>query len=270
MTMNPDIAHGWLRRFHPAPDAPHRLVCFPHAGGSAKYFLPLSRSLSPATEVLAIQYPGRQDRRGEPSVDDLTELAGLIVDVLLPLADRPLTFFGHSMGATVAFEVARRLRSQHPGLAGLFVSARCAPSRHRDERSHQLDDDGLLAVVRHLLGPSAQLPGFERFTRMALPSIRSDYKAAETYRYTPGPDLTCPIVALLGDRDPMVTVEEAREWRRHTSGAFDLRVFPGGHFYLDGQWAAVLDMLTRHLVTRSTRSLDDRCPTRGDHGDHPG
>jgi surfactin synthase thioesterase subunit len=186
------------------------------------------------------------------------------------LTDRPLTFFGHSMGATIAFEVARRLASQHAVLTGLFVSARCAPSRHRDERSHQLDDDGLLAAVRHLTGTSAELPGFERFARMALPSIRSDYKAAETYRYTPGPDVTCPIFAFIGDSDPMVTVEEARSWRSHTSSAFELRVFPGGHFYLDRQWAAVLDILTKHLVTRSTRSLDDRSTTRGDHDDHPG
>jgi pyochelin biosynthesis protein PchC len=270
MTTNPDIAPGWIRRFHPVSGAQHRLICFPHAGGSAKYFLPVSRSLSPAAEVLAIQYPGRQDRRGEPSIENLHDLASLIVDVLLPLADRPLTFFGHSMGATIAFEVARRVERQNIVLTGLFVSARCAPSRRGDERSHQLDDDGLLAVVRQLAGTSAELPGFERFARMALPSIRSDYKAAETYRYAPGPDVTCPIFALIGDSDPMVTVAEARWWRRHTSGAFELRVFPGGHFYLDRQWAAVLDRLAKHLVTRSTRSLDDRFPTRGDHDDHPG
>ncbi|MGH3698715.1 MAG: thioesterase II family protein [Pseudonocardiaceae bacterium] len=252
---------NWIRRFHPAPDAPRRLVCFPHAGGSAKYFLPVSRSLSPATEVLALQYPGRHDRHGEPGIDDLVELAVLIVDVLRPWADRPLTFFGHSMGATLAFEVARRLASQHTELTGLFVSARCAPSRHRDERSHQLDDEGLLAAVRQLTGASAELPGFERFARRALPVIRSDYTAAETYRYTPGPDVTCPIFALLGDRDPMVTVAEAQWWRVHTSGAFELRLFPGGHFYLDGQWAAVLDLLERHLMTCSTRSWGDRSPT---------
>lgn len=263
MTTNPDIAQDWIRRFRPAPDAPHRLVCFPHAGGSARYFVPVSRSLSPATEVLAIQYPGRQDRRGEPNIDDLEDLASLLVDVLLPVADRPLTFFGHSMGATLAFEVARRFEGKSTVLSGLFVSARSAPSQHRNDRSHQLDDDGLLAEVRRLAGTSAQLPGFERFARMALSSIRSDYKAAETYRYTPGSDVTCPIFALVGDNDPIVTVEEARWWRNHTTGAFELRVFPGGHFYLDHHWTDVLDMLSRHLadaVMTSTPLFDPRRP----------
>lgn len=250
MTTNLDIARDWIRQFHLAPDAPHRLVCFPHAGGSARYFLPVSRSLSPSIEVLAIQYPGRQDRRNEPGIDDLEKLAGLIGDVLAPLADRPLTFFGHSMGATLAFEVARRFEAKNTVLSGLFVSARRAPSRHRDERSYQLNDEGLLAEVRRLAGASAELPGFEQFVRMALPSIRSDYKAAETYRYTPGSDLTCPIFALVGDNDPMASVEEARWWRNHTSAAFELRVFPGGHFYLDHQWADILDMLAKHLAIR--------------------
>lgn len=248
MTTNPDTAQGWIRRFHPAPDAPQLLVCFPHAGGSARYFAPVSRSLSPAAEVLAIQYPGRQDRRGEPNIDNLDDLARLIADVLLPLADRPLTFFGHSMGATIAFEVARRLGDKHALLSGLFVSARRAPSRHRDEHSHRFGDEELLGAVRRLAGIRAELPGFERFVRRALPSIRSDYKAAETYRYTPGPDLTCAIFALIGDNDPMVTVEEARWWRRHTSGPFTLRVFPGGHFYLEHQWVDVLDMIEKHLA----------------------
>lgn len=113
MTTNPGTAQDWIRRFHPDPDAPHRLVCFPHAGGSAKYFVPVARSLSPLCDVLAIQYPGRQDRRGESNIDNLEHLAAIIVDVLLPLADRPLTFFGHSMGATIAFEAARRLEAHN-------------------------------------------------------------------------------------------------------------------------------------------------------------
>lgn len=256
MSTNPDAAAGWIRRFHPAPEAAHRLVCFPHAGGSASYFVAVSRSLSPATEVLAIQYPGRRERRGEPAIDDLDVLAGRIVDVLAPWADRPLTFFGHSMGATLAFEVARRREVTNTVLAGLFVSARRAPSRHRDERSHQLDDDGLLAEVRWLAGTAATLPGFDRFVRLALPWIRTDYKAAETYRYRPGPDVTCPIFALVGDNDPMATVEDARSWRAHTSGAFELRVLPGGHFYLDDQWPAVLDLLATHLAHRYPEPLE--------------
>ncbi|MDQ0954324.1 surfactin synthase thioesterase subunit [Streptomyces phaeochromogenes] len=100
----------WIRRYHPAPDASTRLVCFPHAGGSATFYHPVSRALSPEIDVVAVQYPGRQERRTEPLVDSVEKLADLIVPELEPWLDRPLTFFGHSMGASLAYEVALRLR----------------------------------------------------------------------------------------------------------------------------------------------------------------
>src|SRR5262249_29653456 len=99
----------WVRRFHPAPSAGSRLVCLPHAGGSASYFLPISRGLSPQVEVLAVQYPGRQDRRAEPCIEDVGGLADQITASLQPWIDRPVALFGHSMGAILGFEVALRL-----------------------------------------------------------------------------------------------------------------------------------------------------------------
>lgn len=244
--MTGDLA-AWLRRFDDTPAASRRLVCFPHAGGTAKYFRPYWRALKDTADVVAVQYPGRQERSHEAPIGDLDELARSAVDAVLELSDRPLSLFGHSMGAALAFEVARRLEAKGVVLSGLFVSGRRAPSRHRDERTHQLADPWLLHAVRKLAGPSAQLPGFEVFARGALPLIRVDYRAAETYRYVPGPALACPVVALTGDADPLVTVDEAAAWGDHTRGEFDLRVFPGGHFYLDEHRPALLELLAAHL-----------------------
>jgi surfactin synthase thioesterase subunit len=241
-------ATPWVRGFHGTPGAAHRLVCFPYAGGTAKYFLPYARSLSTRSEVLAVQYPGRQERRHEPPINDLDELTRRVADALLPLTDRPVTFFGHSMGAALAFEVARALENKGVVLSGLFVSGRRAPSRHRVERTHLLDDQLLLGSVRALAGANARLPGFDAFVRNALPLIRADYRAAETYRYVPGPALACPVVALTGDADPLTSVDEVESWRAHTTGRFDLRVFTGGHFFLDEHRAGVVDMLSEHLT----------------------
>lgn len=241
-------ASAWVRGFRAAPHAPHRLVCFPYAGGTAKYFLPYARSLSARSEVLAVQYPGRQERRHEPAVDDLDELTRLVADAVLPLIDRPVTFFGHSMGAALAFEVARRLEGKGVVLSGLVVSGRRAPMRHRVERTHLLGDERLLDSVRALAGASARLPGFDAFARNALPLIRADYRAAETYRYVPGPPLTCPVIALTGDADPLASVEEVASWRAHTTGPFELRVFTGGHFFLDEHRSGVVDLLAQHLT----------------------
>ncbi|GAA4526035.1 thioesterase II family protein [Amycolatopsis samaneae] len=241
----------WLRRFHPAPGAATRLVCFPHAGGSASYFHPVSTALSPRAEVLAVQYPGRQDRRAEPLIDDLAVLADRLAELVARQLDRPTVFFGHSMGASLAFEVARRLEARQRVLAGLFVSGRRAPSAHRDERVHLRDDKGLIEEIKSLSGTDAYLLDDDEVVQMMLPAVRNDYRAAETYRYRPGPDVSCPVTALLGDTDTKVTETEAAAWREHTSGPFELRVFPGGHFYLNTHHAAVNRLLAEHLATVS-------------------
>jgi len=242
--------NSWVRRFHPSPDAPARLICFPHAGGAATYFFPVSKAMAPGVDVLAIQYPGRQDRRGEPCVDDVRELADLVVPQLRPWLDRPAALFGHSLGATLAFEVALRLEGEGVALLELFASGRRAPSRFRDERVHRRDDAGFIAEVRRLAGTDSQLLDDDEMLEMILPSLRGDYRAAETYRYRPGPALSCPITAMVGDHDTHVTLDEAGAWAEHTSGQFDLKVFPGGHFYLNTQAGAVLDSTSEHIESR--------------------
>lgn len=247
MAAAPAGSGTWIRRYHPAPDARTRLICFPHAGGSATFFFPVSRALSPGVDVLAVQYPGRQDRRAEPCVDDVRELADLVVDELHAWLDRPVTLFGHSLGATLAFEVALRLREDGVTPLGLFASGRRAPSRYRDERVHLADDDGLVADLKRLSGTDSQILDDDEVLRMVLPATRSDYRAAETYRYVPGPRLDCPVVALVGDDDSQVTIDEARAWGEHTTATFELKVFTGGHFYLTTHAAAVMSAIREHV-----------------------
>lgn len=237
---DPDL---WVRRYHPAPDAPTRLLCLPHAGGSASYFFPASRALSPKIEVLAVQYPGRQDRRAEPAVETIDELADKVVDAIKGWTDRPLALFGHSMGATLGFEVALRLQDMGITPTCLFASGRRAPGTHRDERVHQRDDDGLIAEIRTLSGTDSRITEDDEVLRMVLPPIRSDYKAIETYECRPDARLDCPIQAFVGDSDPKATLDEVRAWKAHTSAQFSLHVYPGGHFYLDKHASSVLDKI---------------------------
>ncbi|GHE14160.1 oleoyl-ACP hydrolase [Streptomyces alanosinicus] len=222
-------------------------MCFPHAGGSASFYFPVARALQPGIDVLAIQYPGRQDRRHEPCIDSIHGLADALVEELRDWFDRPVSFFGHSMGASLAYEVARRFEERGQVLHELFVSGRRAPSTVRDERVHLLDDDGLIEDITRLSGTDTQVLGDPEILRMILPSIRADYRAAETYRHTPGPLLSCPLTALTGDDDAQVTLDEARAWADHSTGAFDLKVLPGGHFYLNSQAPAVLSTLKARL-----------------------
>lgn len=240
----------WVRRYHPAPVAPKQLVCFPHAGGSASFYFPVARALSPAVDVLAVQYPGRQDRRREPCIEEIPAMADAVTEALRPAIDRPVALFGHSMGAVIAFEVATRLeQARTTPLVALFVSGRRAPSRFREETVHLHGDDVLLADVAALSGTNTQVMEDEELVRMVLPAIRSDYRAAETYRWAGGGPLVAPIHAHVGDTDTRAEVPDVRAWAEHTSGEFTLTTYPGGHFYLndysDQLVAAIAATLTK-------------------------
>jgi surfactin synthase thioesterase subunit len=224
----------WFRRFHDGPGSGPRLLCFPHAGGSAPFYFEFAKALSSHVEVLAMQYPARQDRRKEQHFGTIPELADQVVDVIGSVADRPFALFGHSMGGTVAFEVARRLEqgAGDPPVA-LFVSSRLPPSVNHDYQVYKRADNGLIEEIKLLSGTDSRLLLDDEILRMVLPTVRADYRAIETYRYEPGPLLAASLTALIGNADPRGTPSEMSEWAKYTTGSFDLHVFDGGHFYLN-------------------------------------
>ncbi|WP_055568811.1 MULTISPECIES: thioesterase II family protein [Streptomyces] len=255
------MSDPWIRRFRPRPEAAVRLVCFPHAGGSASYYHPLAQSptLLPDTEVLAVQYPGRQDRRRERLLDGIPEMADLITEALAPYDDRPLAFFGHSMGAVLAFEVAQRL-SERPGgqPCGLFVSGRRAPSLYRRGTVHLLSDAELVGELRRAGGTDPRFLDDEELLADIIPVVRNDYRAVELYQWTPAPPLNCPITALVGDRDPQASIDDVEAWRKHTDGPFGLEVFSGGHFYLNTHQRGVADVISEALAAGARRHATAR------------
>lgn len=250
MALTPTVVDSWLRRFHPAPGAAVRLFCLPHAGGSASYWFPLSAALSPRLDVVSVQYPGRQDRRTEPCVDDLHVLADRVAEVLAAdgADDRPYALFGHSLGAALGFEVALRLQEAGRPPLALFASGRRAPSTHRDEDVHRRGDAALLTELRGLNGTDPQALRDPDLLRMILPAVRADYRAIETYRPRSQTRLTCPIEALTGDDDPKASVPEVAAWREHTTGGFGLHTYSGGHFYLVEHARAVIDLIGDRLA----------------------
>jgi surfactin synthase thioesterase subunit len=240
--------NAWIRRYQLPDASARRLVCFPHAGGSASYYHPLSQRFSPGTDVIALQYPGRQDRRREQCIRSIDVLADKIAEQLVQLDDSPTMFFGHSMGATLAFEVAWRLeQAGRNAPAHLIASGRTAPGIACTKRVHQYSDAKLIAEIRHLSGADPTVLDDEEILRMSLPSIRGDYEAIETYSYTPGRIINCPITAFTGDSDPRTTIEEADAWRYYTKDSFRISIFPGGHFYLRFNISAVMAEIAKDL-----------------------
>ncbi|MFC9324662.1 thioesterase II family protein [Kitasatospora sp. NPDC057015] len=237
----------WVRRFHPSDASDVRVVCFPHAGGSASYYYPMSEALSPGIETLALQYPGRQDRRSETPMNNLAEIADAAFEALRAWNDRPLVLFGHSFGSILAFEVARRLQDEAgTPPAWVFASGYPAPSRLRGGTIHLRDDAGIIEELRVLGGTAPVWLEDEDFMASVLPALRGDYTAIETYptAQAEGVRLDSPLTMLVGDVDPHASLDEAEAWSAHTTGEFDLRVFPGGHFYLDQHGPELTDLVS--------------------------
>jgi pyochelin biosynthesis protein PchC len=225
--MTLDIRQNWMRCYLPRPCARVQLVCFPPAGAAASFYRAWATRLPATVELLAMQYPGREDRSHEPGIDDLHLLADLAADALAFSAQRPLVLFGHDLGAALAFEVAIRLEQrQGSPLVRLVVSGR-APYQD-DNAPRQADDESQVRRMHRLDGISSD------GARPAnlLPILLNDCRMSETYRLAPGSKLHSPIAAFAGNDDAEVSMDQLREWSKLTHGAFYARSFLGNHFYL--------------------------------------
>jgi len=242
-------ADGWLT--WPASDARTRLrlFCFPYAGGSGTLFRPWRNLLPADVDVCAIQFPGRSARMREPHVRDMGTLASAIAEAILPLCDGPFAFFGHSLGALTAFEVARHMRrTAHREPLVLVAAGRRAPqipSPHPPV--YALPHDEFVAELRRLDGMPEEVLRDEDLMRLVLPALRADFELCDTYQFPPGAGLTAPIVVYGGSDDTDDTPDRLEPWRLVTSGAFTLRMFPGNHFFIHTVESLLLQTLSADL-----------------------
>ena len=226
----------WFRCVQSRPAASLRLICFPHAGGSASFYRSWSERISPKIEVTAVQYPGRADRLDEAVVEDAATQIRLVMAALPPLCDRPIALFGHSMGAFIAYEVARNLEAAGTAPVHLFVSgcraAHLPPKNANGRRVSELDDDGLIKELMWMGGTDVELFADPELRAMVLTYVRGDFRLTESYRYAPDPALSVPITSINGVGDQAVPVEWGARWAELTSGGFVQRTLPGDHFFL--------------------------------------
>ena len=236
----------------PRPDAAVRLFCFPHAGGAAASYVGWARALeSQSIELAAAQLPGRDGPADEPPCMNLDLLVDMFADAIAPMIDRPYAFFGHSLGALVAFELARGLRDRHAvAPIHLFVSGAFAPQLPADSAALRFieGDTAFLEAVATKYGGVPRIVLEQADLRASVvPALRADLALTETYTYRSAPPLSCPISAYAGAADPVVTPERLAQWREQTCAEFSWRLFDGQHFYLNRARDTLLADVTSRL-----------------------
>jgi medium-chain acyl-[acyl-carrier-protein] hydrolase len=225
------------------------LFCFAHAGSGASFCRTWGDALPLAIDVHGVQLPGHENRLDEPLFTRLEPLVESLQDALAPYLVPPFAFFGHSMGALIAFELTRALQKRGgPAPAMLAVSGRCAPQlgpaailpRHDASRAE------LLATLAHLSDDRMECAQHPELLDPWEPVVRADLELCETYEWKPGATLICPIAAFGGRADPHVTWEGLDAWHVHSTSWFSLDLFAGDHFFFHADRGGFL----RQIVTR--------------------
>jgi medium-chain acyl-[acyl-carrier-protein] hydrolase len=227
-------SNPWVLYPKPKPNADLRLFCFPYAGGGAQIYREWPEGLPSNVEVCPIQLPGRGNRMREVPYTKLLDLVESLSPAIVPSLDRPFAFFGHSMGAEIAYELSRLLSKQH-GLepAHLFVSGSIAPHIPDDRPpNYHLPGPEFTAEVRRLNGTPAEVLEHPELMQILIPLLRADFELVQTHKYVEGPPLSCPLTAFGGLRDQYVSPEAIEGWRQHTTGSFSARMLPGDHFFV--------------------------------------
>jgi len=250
--MKPD---KWLLVPLRKPQASLRLFCFPFAGGNGSIFMPWAARLPADVELNAVQLPGRGSRISEMPIDNIPQMARACADALAPLLDRPFVFFGHSMGAMLAYELTRELRRRGLPLPQQLMVSACRAPHYELGRTplHALPKSQFLDAIANLKGtPEAAIANPELMDLME-PVLRADFTAAENWNYKAEAPLPVSIAVFGGDQDHWVSRPALSAWREHTSSGFWQQSFFGDHFYILQQTTALVQQVTQLLCIAPKR-----------------
>jgi surfactin synthase thioesterase subunit len=239
-----------------APDAlagaDIRLFCFHHAGGAASAYNAWQEELGPRVSVLPVQLPGRERRAAEPRFTDIDALVADLDRGLDPLLDAPYAFYGHSMGAIVAYNLALLRAARGRSLpVRLMVGAYPPPHLLAPiTDALNLSDEQLTRWLLDIGGMSELMLGYPDWVRSALALLRDDLRVCQSHQPPGDRPLPCPIDVFAGDRDPLLALDTVAGWSPHTTAECQVHVIPGGHFFLHESSALLLRTVAFLLTSR--------------------
>ncbi|MCL5995998.1 MAG: thioesterase domain-containing protein [Chloroflexi bacterium] len=245
---------AWVTHPRPKPGTRLRLFGFPYAGCGASVYRNWPLALPAYVDLFSIQFPGRESRLKEKPHECIPSLVNAMAQDILPYFDVPFVFFGHSMGALIAFELARYLRRVH-GVSPvhLFVSGHRAPHLPNPfPRMHHLPDDLFLQEMQNrYAGIPAVILQDAELLRLFMPTLRADIKMIETYIHVDDRPLDCPISAFGGLEDAVVSEYELAAWQLQTHAPFSLRMLPGDHFFVQTSQPLLMKAIAHDLANNS-------------------
>ena len=230
-----------------------RLFFFPHAGGGASYYNTWSKYFkNTGISIYSIQMPGREMRLYDEKITSFNFLIDQLTLLMQPHIDKPFAFFGHSMGALIAFELTRALNDKlHVQPEHLFLSGRYSPEIHKKEHIlHNLSDAELLEHLEYLGGTNKSILQNPKMCNLILPVLHSDLQICDSYKYNKSFPIFCNTTVLGSTDDVTTKVEELFEWEKHFSNncSFTVELFDGCHFYHEKNKEEIIRMIIDKLV----------------------
>lgn len=239
-------------------DCSVRLYVLHHAGGSHLLFRPWLSLLPDWVEVIALEVPGRGYSFGDQLCSGLEELISLFLREVR--TDKPFAFFGHSMGALIAYEMTLQLIQMKAAPIWLGISAFLPPHLHnRESKSRsQMNDKELIQYLAKLGRMSTDEYGeLEQDTLTAiLEIVRSDFRLVDNWIMSEDSvSESTTFHCFSGKKDRLVTPTFAQGWDKYSPSKMAHTILDDGHFYVDSFSQEIVECMLNGLSNKSVTYL---------------
>ena len=220
-----------------------QLFCFPYAGGNVDFYKKWKNVSTHGFDIELIEYPGRGRKIREPFAKDFSRMVDILCEEVEEKINGEFSFFGHSLGAIVAYEVAKKLKREK-GMVPVCVFLSGCPAPHciTDKYSmNDLSDDEFISKVVSLGGIPKELCDQPDLLKSFLPTLRHDFAILDTYSPLNEDISSVPIITFAGDCDSKVSASQVKEWKGYTNSLFDCYVLKGNHFFIYDELPTIID-----------------------------